>query len=91
MRVLDVEKIKTVPYAPRSHPFVERLIGTVRRECLDQTLFWTATDLEMRLRAFQGYYNGYRVHAALDGSTGASPGGGRHPPESPFVSLGGAL
>ena len=27
------------------HPFIERLIGTVRRECLDRTLFWTAGDL----------------------------------------------
>ena len=27
---------------PRSHPFVERLIGTTRRECLDQVLFWHA-------------------------------------------------
>jgi hypothetical protein len=67
LRILDVEEIKTVPYAPRSHPFVERLIGTVRRECLDRTLFWTAADLEMKLRAFQSYYNGYRVHAALEG------------------------
>jgi hypothetical protein len=46
LRILDVDEIKTVPYAPRSHPFVERLIGTIRRECLDSTLFWTAADLE---------------------------------------------
>ena len=50
LRILDVEEIKTVPYAPLSHPFVERLIGTIRRECLDRTLFWTAADLEMKLR-----------------------------------------
>ena len=46
LRVLDVKEIKTVPYVPLSHPFVERLIGTIRREHLDQTLFWTAADLE---------------------------------------------
>jgi hypothetical protein len=46
---LEVEAIKTVPYAPLSHPFVERLIGTIRRECLDRTPFWTAADLEMKL------------------------------------------
>src|SRR6266849_114536 len=40
LRILDVREIKTVPYAPLSHPFVERLIGTIRRECLDRTLFW---------------------------------------------------
>src|SRR4029077_14180486 len=52
---------------PLSHPFVERLIGTIRRECLDRTLFWTAADLEMKLLEFQRYFNGHRAHAALDG------------------------
>jgi transposase InsO family protein len=32
LRVLDIEPVKTVPYVPVSHPFVERLIGSVRRE-----------------------------------------------------------
>jgi hypothetical protein len=44
-----------------------RLIGTIRRECLDRTLFWTAADLEMKLLEFQRYFNGHRAHAALDG------------------------
>jgi hypothetical protein len=35
-----VTEIKTVPYVPQSHPFVERLIGTIRREYLDHMLFW---------------------------------------------------
>jgi putative transposase len=69
LRVLEVSEIKTVPYAPMSHPFIERLIGTIRRECLDQTLFWTTTDLELKLAAFQEYYNEYRTHAGLDGHT----------------------
>jgi transposase InsO family protein len=62
-----VEAIKTVPYAPRSHPFVERPIGTIRRECLDRTLFWTAADLEMKLGDFQRYFSGHR--AGLGGRT----------------------
>jgi transposase InsO family protein len=65
--VLDVEEIKTVPYAPLSHPFVERPIGTIRRECLDRTLFWTAADLEMKLSEFQRYYNRFRAHSGLGG------------------------
>jgi transposase InsO family protein len=69
LRILDVEAIKTVRYVPLSHPFVERLIGTIRRECLDRTLFWTAGDLEAKLLEFQRYYNGYRTHAGLDGRT----------------------
>ena len=54
---------------PLSHPFVERLIGTIRRECLDRTLFWTAADLGLKLREFQGYFNGHRTLAALGGLT----------------------
>src|SRR5215510_73249 len=69
LRVLGVTEIKTVPYVPLSHPFVERLIGTIRRECLDQLLFWTAVDLEAKLLAFKTYYNGYRAHASLRGQT----------------------
>jgi hypothetical protein len=64
-----VEAIKTVPYVPLSHPFVERLIGTIRRECLDRTLFWTAADLELKLLEFQRYFNGHRTHAGLGGLT----------------------
>ena len=69
LRILDVEAIKTVPHVPLSHPFVERLIGTIRRECLDRILFWTVADLEMKLLDFQRYYNGHRTHAGLDGRT----------------------
>jgi putative transposase len=52
-----------------SHPFVERLIGSIRRELLDHTLFWTATDLENKLRDYQRYYNECRTHSGLDGVT----------------------
>jgi len=69
LRVLSITEIKTVPYVPLSHPFVERLIGTIRRECLDHVLFWTATDLEMKLSDFKDYYNRYRVHGAREGQT----------------------
>ena len=69
LRILDVEVIKTVPYVPLSHPFVERLIGTIRRECLDRTLFWTAADLDVKLHDFQRYFNGHRTHAGLGGPT----------------------
>jgi hypothetical protein len=67
LRVLEVTEIKTVPYTPLSHPFVERLMGTIGRECLDRTLFWTKADLEAKLLDFQHFYNGYRTHAGLEG------------------------
>ena len=67
LRILNIREIKTVPYVPRSHPVVERLIGTVRRECLDRLLFWTAADLERKLVEFQQYYNEHRTHAGRAG------------------------
>jgi transposase InsO family protein len=69
LRILEIEEIKTVPYVPLSHPFVERLIGTVRREFLDHVPFWNARDLERKLAAFMAYYNEARSHRALDGET----------------------
>ena len=67
LRVLAVTEIKTVPYVPLSHRFLERLIGTVRREYLDRSLFWTTADLETKLLDFQHYYNGHRTYAGLEG------------------------
>ena len=55
--------------ATLSHPFVERLIGTMRREFLDQVLFWNSRDLERTLGEFQTYSNAARCHASLDGRT----------------------
>jgi transposase InsO family protein len=76
LRILEIAPIKTVPYTPVSHPFVERLIGTIRREFLDQTLFWNSVDLERKLEAFQDYYNHNRFHTSLEGDTPAQVGGG---------------
>jgi len=83
--VLEVEEGKTVPYIPRSHPFVERLIGTIRREYLDNLFFWNAGDLKRKLREFAVYYNGVRCHQALNGGTPSQQGG---QPAPPYASLG---
>jgi transposase InsO family protein len=76
-----VTEIKTVPYVPLSHPFVERLIGTLRREYLDLILFWTTVDLDAKLTEFQHYYNGHRTHAGLEGGL---PEPGAAGPTSPI-------
>ena len=78
LRILDIQEIKTLPHVPLSHPFVERLIGTIRREFLDQTLFWYASDLERKLADYRHYYNTYRTHASLNGTTPAEKSENRH-------------
>jgi putative transposase len=84
LRVLEVHEIKTVPSTPRSHTFIERLIGTIRRELLDRTFFWGQGDLERKLEAYQAYYNEYRCHTGLAGLTPAQRSGA---PSAPTASL----
>jgi hypothetical protein len=58
---------------------VERLIGTIRWEFLDHTLFWNAVDLERKLELFKDYYNHSRTHTSLEGNTPAEISGGHQP------------
>ena len=67
LRILEIDEIKSVPYTPQSHPFVERLIGTIRREYLDHVFFWNARDLERKLVDFANFYNRKRAHHSLGG------------------------
>jgi hypothetical protein len=64
-----------VPDAPVSHPFVKRLIGSVRREFLDHTLFWSSVDLERKLVGYQEYFNNYRGHHGIAGTTPSKKSG----------------
>lgn len=68
LRILEIEEIKTVPYVPMSHPYVERLIGAIRREFLDHTPFWNSRDLERMLSCFRDYYNRERAHQDIGGA-----------------------
>lgn len=43
------------------------MIGTVRRELLDQTFFWTEIDLQKKLDDFQRYFNEERCHLGIEG------------------------
>ena len=74
-RVLEIDAIKSIPNVPVLQPFVERLIGTIRRELLDRLFFWNALDLERKLQEFRGYYNDSRVHQSLSGNTPAEQAG----------------
>ena len=66
LRILEIDEIKSVPGYPVSHPFVERIIGTTRREYLDHLLFFNGRDLQNKLDQFQTYYNDIRTHSSLE-------------------------
>jgi len=80
LRVLNIEEIKSIPYLPVSHPSIERLISTIRREYLDHVFFWNQFDLQRKLDHFKTYYNEHRVHTSLNGKTPYEQGG-RSPPK----------
>ena len=60
--------IRDRPISPRSpwqNPYMERLIGTVRRECLDRMLIFGEQHLRRVLASYAAYYNQARTHLAL--------------------------
>ena len=84
LRILEIEELKTVPYVPLSHPFIERLIGTIRREYLDQVFFWNTCDLQSKLETFKKFYNHERTHSGIRGK---SPYPHVHKTQNDVISL----
>jgi putative transposase len=70
-----LKKLRPYRSCPALTPFIERLIGTIRREYLDPVLFWNRLDLQRKLGQFARYYDQLRVHSALAGKTPAERGG----------------
>ena len=54
------------PRSPWQNPYVERLIGTLRRECLDHMVVLNETHLRRLLRDYLAYYQSVRTHLSLD-------------------------
>jgi len=65
-QALGIEEILIAPRSPWQNPFVERLIGSIRRECLDHVVIWNERALRRHLQPFFAYYHRWRTHLALD-------------------------
>ena len=63
---MGIREVLTAPRAPWQNPFVERVIGSIRRECLDHFLILNEAHLRRLLRGSRGYYNTARPHQSLD-------------------------
>ena len=61
-----MREVKAAPRSPWQNPYVERLNGTLRRECLDHVVVLNETRLRRLLRDYLIYYHGARTHLALD-------------------------
>jgi putative transposase len=82
VRAMGIEQVLTAPRSPWQNPYCERVIGTLRRECLDHVIVLTEQHLRRILRKYLEYYHGSRTHLALDKDTPErrkreSPDGGK--------------
>jgi transposase InsO family protein len=66
LRAMGIRDKPTAPASPWQNGFVERLIGSIRRECLDHIVVFGEAHLRRILRSYANYYNEIRTHRSLD-------------------------
>ena len=66
LKGMGIEEVLTAPYCPWQNPFAERLIGSIRRECLNHVLILGECHLRRILTRYLAYYHQARTHLALD-------------------------
>ncbi len=64
--VLDIEDIMTAPQSPWQNSYAERLIGSIRRECLDHMIILGELHLKRILASYAEYYHSARTHLSLE-------------------------
>jgi hypothetical protein len=65
VRALHIAEIPTAPQSPWQDPYAERVIGSIRRECLDHVIVLGEGHLRRILSRYAAYHNGARTHLAL--------------------------
>ena len=63
---MGIEQVRTAPRSPWQNPYVERLVGSIRRECLDHLVIFNESHLHRILRNYMAYYHGCRTHLSLN-------------------------
>jgi putative transposase len=62
---LGMDQILTTPRSPWQNPYAERLIGSIRRECLDQVIMLSEAHPRRMLASYFHYYHRWRTHLSL--------------------------
>jgi transposase InsO family protein len=62
---LGLEQLSIAPRSPWQSPYVERFIGSLRRECLDQIIVLNQAHLRRVLQSYLAHYHGCRTHLRL--------------------------
>ena len=65
IEAMGIEQVRISPRSPWQNPYVERLIGSVRRECLDHVIVLNERHLSRILKEYFAYYHASRTHLSL--------------------------
>jgi transposase InsO family protein len=65
VRHMGIEEVLIAPRSPWQNPFVERLIGSIRWECLDHVVIFHERHLQRILASYFAYYHRWRTHLSL--------------------------
>jgi transposase InsO family protein len=65
VRHMGIKEVRTAPQSPWQNPYVERLIGSIRRECLDHVIVLHEWHLQRLLTSYLSYYHDWRTHLSL--------------------------
>lgn len=65
-KAFGIEEVLTAPRSPWRNAYVERVIGSIRRECLDHVIIWNQRGLRRVLTAYVEYYLRSRTHLSLN-------------------------
>ena len=66
LRDFGIEEVVTAPHSPWQNPFAERVIGSIRHECLDHIIVWNERSLRRTLGSYLDYYHQWRTHLSLN-------------------------
>jgi len=66
VRAMGIKEVLIAPRSPWQNPFVERLIGSIRRECLDHVVVFNEQHLRRVLSSYFHYHHEARTHLSLD-------------------------
>src|SRR5207302_136828 len=66
VEVMGIQEVLSAPRSPWQSAYVERVIGSIRRECLDHVIVFDEDSLRRTLRSYFRYYHTSRLHLSLD-------------------------
>ena len=69
VKAMGIKQVLSAPRSPWQRAYVERLIGSIRRECLDHVIIFGEGYLHRTLTAYCAYYHEWRTHLSLDKDT----------------------